>query len=136
MYHCTSNEDILCSGIYLSEDFAALANWQLSLLFGNYERVINVKLAIRLFELKLKVIIGDEDNIPVITNLLCFHTFVWPPESSSFRHHIFACIEVLEICVRSMESCSLCEGSGKTCAMHWSVLVILLTYSFTCTYSM
>ena len=52
----------------LSEDFAALANWQLSLLFGNYERLITVKLAIQLFELKLKVIIGDEDDVPVITN--------------------------------------------------------------------
>ena len=61
----------------LSEDFAALANWQLCLLFGNYERLITVKLAIQLFELKLKVIIGDEDNVPVITNLLGFHTFGW-----------------------------------------------------------
>ena len=56
----------------LSEDFAALANWQLSLLFGNYERLITVKLAIQLFELKLKVIIGDEYNVPVITYLLGF----------------------------------------------------------------
>ena len=62
----------------LSEDFAALANWQLCLLFGNYERLITVKLAIQLFELKLKVIIGDEDNVPAITNLLGFLTFGWP----------------------------------------------------------
>ena len=62
----------------LSEDFAALANWQLCLLFGNYERLITVKLAIQLFEPKLKVIIGDEDNVPVINNLLLgFLTFGW-----------------------------------------------------------
>ena len=61
----------------LSEDFAALANWQLCLLFGNYERLITVKLAIQLFELKLKVIIGDEDNVPAITNLLGFSIFGW-----------------------------------------------------------
>ena len=59
----------------LSEDFAALANWQLCLLFGNFERLITVKLAVQLFELKLKVIIGDENNVPVITKLIRFSYF-------------------------------------------------------------